>query len=271
MMTTEDKHEKVRILIHQQRQRLYPSLYSANSNVKKILDHFAVDYYLDENDDMAYDSSVVEPPLKKSKHHQPETAVIDDSAMEHVGQQNENSETVGKFNDEHNCSDDTAVSTLKVESNTDCSMQDAASHQTSRDVRKDIVVPSEIPSSNLSCNDDTLQQQDHQPQQQQQEKHIIEQTVPVVTSSSSSSSSSVLDIWGHIPPREFIPATATSNNDNNNTTITINGNETVSTCMMICSICQQKVGSSLRYASHLDKCLGIGTMSRNASSSTSSV
>ena len=31
---------------HQQRQRLYPTLYNEKSNVPQILNHFAVDYFL---------------------------------------------------------------------------------------------------------------------------------------------------------------------------------------------------------------------------------
>jgi hypothetical protein len=64
------------------------------------------------------------------------------------------------------------------------------------------------------------------------------------------STTAMTDIWGRVPPKEYSMMQGDS------------------TTTMVCTICHQRVGSSLRYASHLDKCLGIGTMSRNASNST---
>lgn len=72
----------------------------------------------------------------------------------------------------------------------------------------------------------------------------LDQTPPRVDPDPALDSvSSSADIWGRHPPKEYSSDT------------------------LICTICQQKVGSSLRYASHLDKCLGIGTMSRGGNNS----
>jgi Sgf11 (transcriptional regulation protein) len=69
---------------------------------------------------------------------------------------------------------------------------------------------------------------------------------PVDPDPAADTISSSADIWGRHPPKEYSSDT------------------------LICTICQQKVGSSLRYASHLDKCLGIGTMSRGGNNSATS-
>jgi Sgf11 (transcriptional regulation protein) len=75
----------------------------------------------------------------------------------------------------------------------------------------------------------------------------LDQTPPRIDPDPAADSvSSSTDIWGRHPPKEYSSDT------------------------LICTICQQKVGSSLRYASHLDKCLGIGTMSRGGNSAATS-
>lgn len=256
-MATQDNESKVdnvRSLLHTQRQRLYPTLYSDNSDLQQILDHFAVDYYLNSDETCGTgrkdsgdrnDCCGVEPAFKKSKYHHPYAAAV----VETVANSNTGIIGTNKFIDDNISTEEVPRATkLKVGSNTNSNEPEQMSDQ----AKEDIIVPSEAPSSSRTSIDETI----HQESQQQQK-----QTAQLP-------SSTVCDIWGQIPPKEYIP-NATCNN--NNTIITNSGNESVATCMMICSVCQQKVGSSLRYASHLDKCLGIGTMSRNANSNTSSI
>ena len=272
----DDTSEKVRLLIQAQRQRLYPTLYTENSNVQQILDHFAVDYYMDprsgiRNERKRHNDWGIEPASKKSKHPHPlsiAAGVVDKTVTNSIGHEEAITGTVGvsKLNDEGKVSDaeTTTTSKLNVAPTTNTSIvPEEASHQ----FKKDIMVPS----LKTSTNDKSPKDEATQHGKRQQENQAILPVVQQLPAAITTSSSSVRDIWGQIPPKEYIPNATNNSNNNSNTIISNSGGEAVSTCMMICSICQQKVGSSLRYASHLDKCLGIGTMSRNTTSNASSI
>lgn len=258
--------ENVKLLIHTQRQRLYPALYSANSNVQQILDHYAVHYYLDTtdiivpNETNGNNCAVTEPSFKKSKHppHPEAAAVVADTVTNDTVHNDLTPDIVGisKLNDENSSTYDVTIAS-KLNGEQPITNSNDTPHQASTG-SNDMFKPSEAPTSSLDTTDGALQQESQQQQRQRIQLSAI----------TASSSSLARDIWGKIPPKEYIPNASSRNN--NNTIITNSGSESVSTCMMICSICQQKVGSSLRYASHLDKCLGIGTMSRNTNSSTTS-
>ena len=273
----DDTSEKVRLRIQAQRQRLYPTLYTENSNVQQILDHFAVDYYVDarngiRNERKRHNDRVgIEPASKKSKHPHPlsiAAGIVDKRVTNSNGHKEATTGTVGisKLNDVGKVTDaeTTTTSKLNVAPTTNTSIvPEEASHQ----FKKDIMVPS----LKTSTNDKSPKDEATQHGQRQQENQAILPVVQQLPAAITTSSSSVRDIWGQIPPKEYIPNATNNSNNNSNTIITNSGGEAVSTCMMICSICQQKVGSSLRYASHLDKCLGIGTMSRNTTSNASSI
>jgi hypothetical protein len=262
-----DKQDRHALFLQKQRQRLYPTLYSANSNVQQILDHFAVDYYSIENESsrrtnderIGCDDNGAEPALKKSKHQDAHVDNVVELSMSSDGHNDVTTRIVdpGKFYDKKNGTGDVITSALLNEdSNTNCNVP--VSEETSHQMWKDIINPPETQSDSCSSTEAVT----HQESQQPQNSRMLQ---PSITSLSSPS---VWDIWGQIPPKEYIPSAAMNSN---NTVITSSGNEAVATCMMICTICQQKVGSSLRYASHLDKCLGIGTMSRNTNSNTMSL
>ena len=241
-----DTIEKIQVLLHQQRQRLYPTLYNEKSNVPQILNHFAVDYFLyDQVVDERAVEAAASKKLKQQHHQQQPESEIDVEA------------------------------TL---ANTDCSSTNDVPDTTSNQPENEItaVPPLDMMTMIRSTGSRSVVFPKNDTTDVSSPPPPEKPTVPL------SSSSSSRDIWGRVPPKEYIPTATTSNNHNTTTTSsssisgmgcsTSSSSEpvVVATCMMICSICQQKVGSSLRYASHLDKCLGIGTMSRNTNSSASS-
>jgi Sgf11 (transcriptional regulation protein) len=258
-----------------QRRTLYPTLYDedhfdhSKQSIKQLLDHYAVDYFLDDdgsdlNTKNEGKSSILQPPFKKPRQQTmlevPVETTFDNSCTTNMLDMttipSNNTIDATEVIRSNNTSLEISTGTPNVDSY--CNhIESTASFVETNPTSS----PVEVQTSSRTVRTDS--------NINQQSDRSFTQPITTVTTTTQPPKL-IRDIWGRIPPKEYMTnGTSHINNNSNIHHHHPTGGEATSS-MMICTICQQKVGSSLRFASHLDKCLGIGTMSRNNNNNTTS-